>query len=219
MTDNRLSSGGSGDSVPQEHYDQTQDISSAAGGLDDVGAQRATIPSGDGQPQDPSAEKEIWAGRTHWKHYAGRLILWVAGNIALVVVVAWLASRADWLTAAAATWIILAVFAVSGILIVGRVAYKVLDHRYRLTTQRIFIARGILSQTVDQTELIRVDDVRLHKSFMDRILGLGTVTILSTDTSNSQLVIEGIADAEKVAEAIRTRMRAMRQKSLFIENL
>jgi len=206
MTDNRLSSGGSGDSVPQEHYDQTQDISSAAGGLDDVGAQRATIPSGDGQPQDPSAEKEIWAGRTHWKHYAGRLILWVAGNIALVVVVAWLASRADWLTAAAATWIILAVFAVSMISSSGM-------------RERIFIARGILSQTVDQTELIRVDDVRLHKSFMDRILGLGTVTILSTDTSNSQLVIEGIADAEKVAEAIRTRMRAMRQKSLFIENL
>jgi hypothetical protein len=50
-------------------------------------------------------------------------------------------------------------------------------------------------------------------------MGLGTVTILSTDASNREVIIEGIAGAEKVAEEIRTRMRTMRKKSLFIENL
>jgi hypothetical protein len=28
---------------------------------------------GDGDQVEPSAEGEIWVGRTHWKHFAGRL--------------------------------------------------------------------------------------------------------------------------------------------------
>lgn len=174
---------------------------------------------GDGDGVEPGAESEIWAGRTHWKHFIGRLVVWVVANIGVAVVVGMVASRTTWLTFWPAVLTVVGVFAVSGAIVVGRVFVAVVGHRYRLTTQRLFIERGILSQTIDQTELIRVDDVRVSKRFVDRLMGLGSVEILSTDVSNARIVIDGVPDPEGVAEAIRTRMRSMRRKSLFVENL
>ena len=174
---------------------------------------------GDGDQIEPAAETEIWAGRTHWKHYAGRLALWLVANVVVAVLIGWMAGRADWLGAGGAFWIIVVVVVASGAIVVGGVAAKILGTRYRLTTQRLFIERGIVSQTVDQTELIRVDDVRLKRGLVDRMFGLGSVESLSTDATDRVTVIAGIAEPEKVAEAIRTRMRTMRKKSLFVENL
>ncbi len=175
--------------------------------------------AGDGEGVDPAAEKELWVGRTHWKHYAGRILLWVAANATVAIGLVWLSSKWDALTGSTAFWIITALLVVSGGVVLGRVAYRIIGHRYRLTSQRLFISRGILSQTIDQTELIRVDDVRVHRTLLDRIFGLGTVAIVSTDATDREIVIEGIAESDRIAEAIRGRMRTMRRKSLFVENL
>ena len=59
----------------------------------------------------------------------------------------------------------------------------------------------------------------MYKSVTDRLFGLGTVAILTTDASDRELRIEGITQPEHVAESIRGRMRTMRQKSLFVERL
>jgi hypothetical protein len=45
------------------------------------------------------------------------------------------------------------------------------------------------------------------------------VSLLSTDVSDRLVVIEGIDNADQVAEAVRTNMRAQRGKALFVENL
>ncbi|MHC4093674.1 MAG: PH domain-containing protein [Planctomycetota bacterium] len=174
---------------------------------------------GDGAEVDTGAEVEVWVGRTHWKHFAGRISLWVLANAALSVLIGWVASGADWLGWRGALVVIALLLVVSAVLVLGRVLTTILGLRYRLTSQRLFLERGILSQTVDQTELIRVDDVRLQKTMLDRVFGLGSVHILSTDASDRATVIQGIADPENVAESIRKRMRTMRKKSLFIENL
>ncbi len=175
---------------------------------------------GDGVTMDPSAETEIWVGRTHWKHYAGWLAMWIMANVVLTVLLVWAAHHIKWLTFKRGFAIVAVVFVISGLEVaVRRVFLKIINHRYRLTSQRLFIERGILSQTVDQTELIRVDDVRINKSFLDRVFGLGSVAIVSTDATDRKVVVEGIPEAESVAEAIRTHMRTMRRKSVFIEHL
>jgi len=178
-----------------------------------------TAIGGDGAEVETAAENELWRGRTNWKHYAGRFILWFLANVVVAVLVSWVASRADWLGGRGAFWTIVVVLLLTGLLFVAPVFLKILGHRYRITSQRLFIERGILSQTVDQTELIRVDDVRLTKTLTDRLFGLGTVVILSTDASDRDVTIEGVSNPDEVAEAIRMHMRTMRKKSLFVENL
>lgn len=169
---------------------------------------------------ETEAETELWVGRTHWKHYLGRLLVWLLGNVAFLALAIWITPRVEWLSASRSAMIVAGALLLSGLEVgLRRVMLPILQRRYRLTTQRLFIERGIFSQTVDQTELIRVDDVRLHKTFLDRLVGLGTVAVISTDASDREVVMEGIARPEEVAEFVRTQMRTMRRKSLFIENL
>ena len=188
--------------------------------VDGDGVSLADAPAGDAAAIEPEAEADVWSGRTSWKHYIGRVILWLAANVIFIVVAVWSSRHIDWLTFSRGFAIVTMVFALSGLeMVIRRVWLRVIDHRYRLTTQRLFIERGIFSRTTDQTELIRVDDVRLYKSFVNRLVGLGSVAIISTDATDREIVIEGIAEADEVAESIRTRMRIMRRKSLFLEHL
>jgi membrane protein YdbS with pleckstrin-like domain len=96
---------------------------------------------------------------------------------------------------------------------------RVLGTYFRLTTQRLFIERGILSRTIDQTELIRVDDVRMHQSLLNRMFDVGTVMLLTTDTTDRSVTIEGVKNPKEVAEAVRQQMRLLRGKSVFVETL
>lgn len=168
---------------------------------------------------EAQAERALWVGRTHWKHYIGRLALWLLVIFAVAVAVGWAAESLDGLDWRGAFWIDAAVIGLTGIWVLGGVAWRILSCRYRLTSQRLFIEQGILSQTIDQTELVRVDDVRIRKSLTDRIFALGTVVVSSTDATDRQVTIVGIREPDRVAELIRANMRTMRRRSLYVENI
>ena len=170
-----------------------------------------------GSPEQP--ETELWVGRTCWKHYAGRLALWGVGNGIATGSIAWLTSRVEAMTFLHGLLASIALVVITAAIVMGPVVLAIWGQRYRLTSQRLFMERGILSKTLDQTELIRVDDVRLHKSFFDRIFGLGSVTVIATDATHGNIVIPGIRDPDRVAELIRANMRTLRKKSLFMETL
>jgi uncharacterized membrane protein YdbT with pleckstrin-like domain len=164
-------------------------------------------------------ESELWAGRTNWKHYLGRIVLWFTAMLVLGVGTWILPTRFSFIGGEVAWWVFTGILLLSGLIVFGGVLIPILGTKYRLTTQRLFISRGILSQTTDQTELIRVDDVSLFKTFFGRLLGVGTVTILTTDASDKEVKMEGIGEPEKVAELVRSRMRTLRGKSLYVVNL
>lgn len=168
---------------------------------------------------DLAQESDLWTGRTSAGHYAGRIILWGLANIAFGLLVRWIMLRWGWPETSAAVWAIAGVAAISGVWVLGKVLLLILGQRYRLTSQRLFLERGILSRTVDQLELIRVDDVRIHKTMIDRLFGLGSVAIVSTDATDRNIVLTGIAGADQVAEGIRDSTRVLRQRSLYVENV
>lgn len=91
--------------------------------------------------------------------------------------------------------------------------------RYRLTNHRLFTERGLFNRQHDELELIRVDDVSVRQSFLQRLLGVGTVTVVSTDASNPLLAIEGIARPLELKEQLRAQVRARRARTTFLEKL
>ncbi len=175
--------------------------------------------AGDGADLSPAGESDIWTGRTRWKHYSGRIAVWVIGSGGAIVLLLRLSAAWEWMSGWMALWAGVALALLLAIVLLGRPFLSIFGRRYRLTSQRLFIEKGVLSRTTDQTELIRVDDVRIYKSLFDRLFGLGTVVVRSTDASDAEIRIEGIADPDGVGETIRSRMRAMRGKSLFVESL
>jgi uncharacterized membrane protein YdbT with pleckstrin-like domain len=96
----------------------------------------------------------------------------------------------------------------------------VMGLRYRLTTQRLFVHRGILTRVTDQMELIRVDDVQLRQGVIDRIVDTGDVIVLGTDETDENVTLESIGRPAEVAEALRTHVRGVRSKdTLLVESI
>src|SRR5688572_17896016 len=65
---------------------------------------------------------------------------------------------------------------------------------YELTTQRLRIATGILSQTIDDVELYRVKDHTLQKPFLHRVFNLGNIVLMTSDRTHPEVVIKAVAD-------------------------
>ena len=92
--------------------------------------------------------------------------------------------------------------------------------RYRLTTQRLFVDRGILTIVTDQTELLHVDDVRIRRSLPQRLVGAGDVEVFMGEATDECVTLEAIESPERIAEALRTCVRALRdKKAVFIESI
>lgn len=175
-------------------------------------AQAGTIEASNApETAEPGPETDIWQGQTSWKSYSDLLLAVLAWSVVAVVV--------GFTTPPWAVWTVIVLTAVAWLYVFGRIAHAVLSCRYRLTTQRLFIERGILSRVIDQTELIRVDDVRIHKKLLDRMMGLGSVQILTTDATDKDIRIVGVDNPDQLADHIRRNMRTLRRKSLYVENI
>ena len=99
-----------------------------------------------------------------------------------------------------------------GLILLARAWYRVASTRYRLTTQRLFAQTGLIAKNLEEVELFRVKDVTLSQGVLDRLLGVGTVTVLSTDDTAPELELAGIRDPLAAKEALRTAFRAARQR-------
>lgn len=170
-------------------------------------------------PGETAPETDLWIGRTNWRYFAPLILRTVLG-LAVLAVIVWLATTGrNFLSTRTAWWILLGAAVVAALYVLARIGLAILNERYRLTTQRLFLERGILSRTQDQLELVRVDDVRISKTLLHRILGVGTVSVMTTDSSDRTVRIVGVLHPERVAEEIRTHVRACRQRSVYIEHV
>ena len=72
------------------------------------------------QPATP--ESDLWTGRTSWKHYAGRVSLWVVANVLFAALIGWLASAQKW-ELSVVLWTVLACVFVSGLIFWMNILY------------------------------------------------------------------------------------------------
>ncbi len=84
--------------------------------------------------------------------------------------------------------------------------------KYMLTEDRLFVDKGFLNSVLDEENLYRVRDVRVTRSLGQKLFGLGTVTVYSTDRSNGETVLESIKDPIEVKEEIVRLVDEARRK-------
>jgi uncharacterized membrane protein YdbT with pleckstrin-like domain len=162
---------------------------------------------------DPATEEDLWSGRASWKSIVPTLLLWLVVTLVVTIGIQVIFHQTT------ATLIALALCAAFVLFMLARTAWRIWSRSYRLTTQRLFIRRGILTQTVDQTELLRIDDVRMRQTLIQRLLGIGQVEVISSDRSDSALVLRDILTPEAVSEHIRRHTRTVQRRTLFMEQL
>jgi uncharacterized membrane protein YdbT with pleckstrin-like domain len=83
---------------------------------------------------------------------------------------------------------------------------------YRLTTERLITERGIFSKTTDTLELYRVRDQQTTQSFIERLYGLQTITLLTADTSTPKVTIDYIPTSLGLPDQFRAQVEACRMR-------
>src|SRR5215218_7472295 len=80
--------------------------------------------------------------------------------------------------------IVAAVVLLAVLWLVGHIKRSATD--YVVTTQRLYIRRGILSKTEQQTRIGRVQNVNTRQSVFERMLRVGTVEFDTAGTDDSE---------------------------------
>lgn len=88
--------------------------------------------------------------------------------------------------------------------------------RYVITTETIIIRTGVVARKFDNLELFRVKDFVVSQSIFERIFGLMTVTVYTTDLTTANFKMQGIPRSN-IAETIRVLVHTARLNSRIFE--
>ncbi|SDM65261.1 PH domain-containing protein [Acetanaerobacterium elongatum] len=87
--------------------------------------------------------------------------------------------------------------------------------RYELDGKRLKLCRGFLNTTEDDLLLYRVMDVTVSRTLFQRMAGLGTMTIVSTDKTNPTLAVTNIKRVHAFKDALDARVESERMRMRF----
>jgi uncharacterized membrane protein YdbT with pleckstrin-like domain len=137
-------------------------------------------------------EEIVFEGHPSWRAVLSFYVYGVIGAVIVAVVVALIAS--------------VALGVVVGAVLVGLVIVAGLVKRtatvYMVSSQRLYIRRGILAKRVQQTRIDRVQNVNTDQSVIQRMLRVGTVDFDTAGTDDSEFRFEWVNGPEKVVRAV-----------------
>ena len=84
--------------------------------------------------------------------------------------------------------------------------------RYALSDDRLFTSVGFLNIKDDEILLYRVRDIDTSRSLWQRLFGVGTVVVVSSDKSMPNLVLKNIKDPVFVKELIHKQVEEIKIK-------
>ena len=84
--------------------------------------------------------------------------------------------------------------------------------RYRLSEDRLFCEKGFLNIKQDEVLLYRVRDLQLTMSLGQRIFGVGTICVISSDKSIPHMDLVNVKDPRNVKELIHRSVEEAKDK-------
>ncbi|MBN2578881.1 MAG: PH domain-containing protein [Pirellulales bacterium] len=158
-------------------------------------------------------ERELWCGG-----YSSKAMIWawvlsgLSTLLLLLIGILWVRGVSWWIL----VLLIVAPWIYFGMVLI----YRRWSVRYRLTSQRFVHELGILRRTTDRIEVLDMDDIAFEQNLIDRLVGVGTIRINSSDRSHPLLVLRGIDDVRRVSNLFDdARLAERRRRGLHIENI
>lgn len=84
--------------------------------------------------------------------------------------------------------------------------------RYALSEDRLFLSVGFLNIRDDELLLYRVRDIATTRTLWQRMFGVGSVTVTSSDKTQPTLVLKNIKKPLEVKELLHEQVEQMKQK-------
>jgi uncharacterized membrane protein YdbT with pleckstrin-like domain len=170
-------------------------------------------------PGPAMQEQTLWQGAPSWMLLVGKVVAIVVVLIALPIAAHFAAAvagdletggrivRIGWLVTAAVVLFQLVAFLLA--------LARLLSLGYTITNQRVIVESGMLTKSLSEIDLRYIDDTRFFQSVTHRLLGIGDVTIVSSDKQLPTLVLRGVRDPRGVRELIRSSAYQASQRQVF----
>jgi membrane protein YdbS with pleckstrin-like domain len=84
--------------------------------------------------------------------------------------------------------------------------------RYKVSNYRIDFEKGLIGKKFDTLELWHVEDIQLTQSVLDRLLGVGTITIHSHDDTTPHLYMYGLPKPRPIFDSLKQRIIAVKRQ-------
>lgn len=147
-------------------------------------------------------EKEVWRGTpSQWRHL-GVYALCAVVALALLV-------TAIMLHKTVPAWIPLLLILIP-VGVAGQRWLVTACEQITLTDQRLILRRGVLNRVTDYVELYRIKDSHFTQPVTERLLGLGTIRLRTSQDSAPLVNLTGMRDPEALWNHIRTLVEARR---------
>ena len=88
--------------------------------------------------------------------------------------------------------------------------------KYYIKNGRIYMDKGLLNTTSDQTLLYRITDIQMKRSLGQKIFGTGTVTLVSNVDANPKLHLQNIKHPHEVYDRISDLIEEARSQKNVI---
>lgn len=88
---------------------------------------------------------------------------------------------------------------------------------YLISGEQIIYRHGVFTRSYDYMELYRVVDFREHRSFLQQLSGLKTVSVYSGDRMTPKLNICGVENKVSLVASIRERVENAKQQKRIYE--
>lgn len=167
------------------------------------------------QPHRPAGDTEevYFEGSPLLRGEMGKGIIWMLAGLVLIALPVVIKVYHDQFPPA---WVSAALILI-GLLLFFAPYLQTKRYRYRITNYRIDFERGLLGRNIDTLELWHVEDLRFHQSLWDRMLGVGTITVLSKHPTSPMLVIRGIPNAAALFKTLEQRVIAVKRQAGVIK--
>ncbi len=84
--------------------------------------------------------------------------------------------------------------------------------RYAISEDRLFLSVGFLNIKDEEILLYRIRDINTSRTLWQRIFGMGTISVVSSDKTMPTLVLKNIKNPMQVKELLHSQVEDMKIK-------
>ena len=181
-------------------------------------------PSEFAAPSAPAAhttkEETLWRGTPSPILLIGKIATLVLIVVAIPLIAYFFASTVTYDLVKAGNirrtgWVIAAILGAVQLVVVIVAWMKLRTTMYIVTNQRVVVEQGIVTKTVNEIDLRYVDDSQFFQGLTDRILGIGNVTLLSSDANTPTYTLRSVRDPRGVRELVRAHAYRVSQRQII----
>lgn len=84
---------------------------------------------------------------------------------------------------------------------------------YRCDDEILYIETGLLNKREDEVRLYRVLDIAYNASFFQRIFGMGSIELHTSDKTLGDFLLKNVKDAKNIKNILSQAVEVSRQKN------